>query len=623
MGAPAGSLALKLPGFGIKLNETMLWKATIAEGYVTNTPIGRGGTGMFPSLLTIASYGESTTAIRRLTPIRELTMLQIMNTITDKPSWESKVFSADITSKWRDEIMAHEDMDVSEKMMDWIIKELQFKSTGFQSSGNLLVYDAGVVKSDAAIPESLKNALKSAAARLEDIPDHEKDYHPHSDNQVIDLVHPSLFPVVYGQTRIIKDSILGIEEGISMAGSGEVLKIPPKDDVGVQGIWSGWGPSPASPYSQKFQWLPCDVAFTVGSTSAHGNTNDPNRNKCKLTSYINNLHPKAHPNLYGVIEQVISLAVPLWNKTLTCAKANDYKRMIYDSCEMEPKDPDVIAGIPKPEQESDEDEDDYYDRMDDWEAQTQKVILPEPLAEFSPPNEDILVDLQRDYGSTGLQVIVKLANIHLTPEKPRYNGGTWHVEGQLNEHICATALYYYDSANISESHLAFRQLSDQEEGEMVSYEQDQHDWLQEVFGCTNNGPPIQDIGSVVCKEGRLLTFPNILQHKVEPFQLEDPSKPGHRKILALFLVDPNIRIISSANVPCQRRDWWAEQIPWANITGRLPRELSDEVVSHMDDFPISMEDAKKLRLELMEERKAIVMEQDRVIENFTFSLCEH
>ena len=32
-----------------------------------------------------------------------------------------------------------------------------------------------------------------------------------------------------------------------------------------------------------------------------------------------------------------------------------------------------------------------------------------------------------------LQVIVKLANIMLTPEKPRYVGGTWHVEGELQE----------------------------------------------------------------------------------------------------------------------------------------------------------------------------------------------
>lgn len=50
----------------------------------------------------------------------------------------------------------------------------------------------------------------------------------------------------------------------------------------------------------------------------------------------------------------------------------------------------------------------------------------------------------------------------LTPEKPDYNGGSWHIEGQLNERICASVLYYYDSENITESFLAFRQKVDRD-----------------------------------------------------------------------------------------------------------------------------------------------------------------
>ena len=77
-----------------------------------------------------------------------------------------------------------------------------------------------------------------------------------------------------------------------------------------------------------------------------------------------------------------------------------------------------------------------------------------------------------------MQVIVKLANIHLTPEKPDYKGGSWHIEvcirvkaeshdadnykGQLNEHICASALYYYDEENITPSYLAFREGVDKD-----------------------------------------------------------------------------------------------------------------------------------------------------------------
>lgn len=37
-----------------------------------------------------------------------------------------------------------------------------------------------------------------------------------------------------------------------------------------------------------------------------------------------------------------------------------------------------------------------------------------------------------DFRGKTMQIIVKLANIMLTPEKPAYGGGTWHVEGRHN-----------------------------------------------------------------------------------------------------------------------------------------------------------------------------------------------
>ena len=64
---------------------------------------------------------------------------------------------------------------------------------------------------------------------------------------------------------------------------------------------------------------------------------------------------------------------------------------------------------------------------------------------------------------------------------------------------------------------------------------------------------------MVCTEGRLVTFPNTVQHRVAPFALADPTKPGHRKILALFLIDPHRRVISTANVPPQQAEWAGDQ----------------------------------------------------------------
>jgi len=192
-----------------------------------------------------------------------------------------------------------------------------------------------------------------------------------------------------------------------------------------------------------------------------------------------------------------------------------------------------------------------------------------------------------------------------------------------NEHICATALYYYENSNITESLLSFRQQSSTEDADEVGYDQGHWDWLEEIFGCEQDGPAVQDVGSVVTKEGRLLTFPNIVQHCVGPFSLADKTKPGHRKILALFLVDPHIKIISTANVPCQQREWWAQELRDQAALPKIPVELIKEITDNVAGFPISLDEAKELRVELMEERRGFVQEHDTEFGAATFSLCEH
>jgi hypothetical protein len=91
------------------------------------------------------------------------------------------------------------------------------------------------------------------------------------------------------------------------------------------------------------------------------------------------------------------------------------------------------------------------------------------------------------------------------------------VEGQMNERICATALYYLDSENVTPSHLSFRMQTSyyQEELQDVTG-QDQYNWLEHVYG-TALGPSggvasacLQPFGSVETKQGRLLAFPNVL-----------------------------------------------------------------------------------------------------------------
>ncbi len=186
---------------------------------------------------------------------------------------------------------------------------------------------------------------------------------------------------------------------------------------------------------------------------------------------------------------------------------------------------------------------------------------------------------------------------------------------------CASALYYYDSENISESLLAFRSQVEGNENELY-YTQDDYKAIEKVFGLEKNDALVQELGKVVAKQGRLVTFPNVMQHRVCPFRLEDPTQSGHRKILALFLIDPGKRIISTANIPPQQKDWWWEQVCDIGPLGELPEELKQSILNFVDD-PITLEKAKEQRLELMEERKVFVDQQSREISRSGFSLCEH
>jgi hypothetical protein len=137
-----------------------------------------------------------------------------------------------------------------------------------QQTGTISVYDGDIVKSDTVIPSALKDALIACVARLEDVPDLLRDWHPGSNQRVLDLVHPSLFPVVYGTTRILPDSLVGLDDCITRCGEGRTLDVPPKDDCAlwVQRKYENKAPDTRyllqDPFSQKFQWLPCDVAFS-------------------------------------------------------------------------------------------------------------------------------------------------------------------------------------------------------------------------------------------------------------------------------------------------------------------------------------------------------------------------
>ena len=230
------------------------------------------------------------------------------------------------------------------------------------------------------------------------------------------------------------------------------------------------------------------------------------------------------------------------------------------------------------------------------------------------------MDNRIDLAGKDLQVIVKLANIVLTPEKPHYPGGVWHLEGMKNESIVASGICYFKTENITESELAFRRGT----GRIEDYEQCDYSGVEAVYGLANDGECNQVIGAVKTIEKRCIAFPNILQHRVSPFSLQDPSKPGYRKIVVFFLIQPKYPILSTSFVPPQQKDWYLHEIEKLKVDGKAPTEyLPNPNLLRYDELAMTIEEARKYRAALMSERKVYTDAFTKKVFIRSVSLCEH
>lgn len=442
-----------------------------------------------------------------------------------------------------------------------------------------------MVKSDKLVDSELHDALEDAFKKLQTEQAESPDWHPKSNEMVQDLVHPSLYPLVYGRSLVIQDESVGVEDAVrTWAGKGETIPTiewQDDDDRWLDTLdddrWSDTDDDDDR-WSDTYQWLPSNVAFQEDGS-------------VKITSYINNLHPTRHPEIYSAIEKLIAAALPAWDQCLLECRGYRGRRITgpgrkesrfvmpsgrcdLEECNWNPPKPQSVEKVDEgsdekgsdeegsdedpveedpddesvrneprskpeikealecagddPEHNADDegDEDGSDDGSDDedpdensddensnnegsddensnnedsgnedsdkgystsdygmwdtdewsdqeerfekmWESKRKAVLRePEPYQEVDYEPSPTQHRLFKKFKDTGLQVIVKMASIELTPEKPEFPEGSWHVEGQCNERICATALYYLDSENITDSNLSFRMQTDSDQEEL-------------------------------------------------------------------------------------------------------------------------------------------------------------
>ncbi|KAJ3197058.1 hypothetical protein HK101_006242 [Irineochytrium annulatum] len=224
--------------------------------------------------------------------------------------------------------------------------------------------------------------------------------------------------------------------------------------------------------------------------------------------------------------------------------------------------------------------------------------------------------LQTTLRGRDIQVIVNAVDRIFTPGESWT--GSWHVDGDEDEKIIATALLCYEkSEHLDDSGWMFRAatsecadrcMSDNEHGHPEGIADFASRFLgtlgDELYGIVENeifrkadytAMVYEDasslvsydfllmeggisLGSVELPEGRVLVFPNYLQQREGFVMNKHASENACLRTLRFMLVDPTMKIPSSGNVGCQNLEEIQDILVWS-----LRRFMPIELILYISD----------------------------------------
>ena len=283
----------------------------------------------------------------------------------------------------------------------------------------------------------------------------------------------------------------------------------------------------------RYQWLP--TPFRVNQDGS-----------VQVQEYINNLDNGEYPDLYVDLGRLFALALPLFESVLEFVDETVFFVSGSES---------IVRGAPL--------------------AASWSRYLPAPR----PLGGRRIIDRE-------LLVIPKIVDYELA--KGESQEGVWHVEGMSHEHIVATCVYVLDrEETLRGGDLQFmRPYLSREADALFTYMSSQTFEATAVRRMREEATV--PLGTVALPEGRMIVFPNSHIHRLTALKLARGAKSGHRTVIVFWLVDPDVVIPSTREVPPQQG-------------------------------VLSLEEAHAIRLELMEERR-------RHKQSFNLravNLCEH
>lgn len=197
--------------------------------------------------------------------------------------------------------------------------ELRDKAVQFQRTGHILILnaDSGVCKSD-LIGKELQHDLQETFSVLKNPSAKQLNSNP-----IIELLDPSLFQLAYGCSSVFNQGGQAnlFDDGIPFPATSNT-HVPPIPRHPEEKVKPEHPRQTIRPYnttisrmyrwSNQFQWLPCEVSFA-----------GPEGTDVRVTSYINNLHPK-NVQAYHMIAKLISMSLHLWNDILVKGRTSRY-----------------------------------------------------------------------------------------------------------------------------------------------------------------------------------------------------------------------------------------------------------------------------------------------------------
>ncbi|KAJ8326701.1 hypothetical protein O5D80_004155 [Batrachochytrium dendrobatidis] len=485
--------------------------------------------------------------VRTLVEMRYVRYLQC---ILCKPMWWIDITNQHIVEQWRVDSL---DRNISPSTFNLALEQLevfvkQLVCSGSDGFGTIVPGPVELTYIlDNGIPDNVYTRLMTNVSDIEHGSNH------NTGQMVHNLIDASMYSVVYGQTMIAPLSIR--LKYTTMVPCDILLSTRLVSNVPIIEGDSEF-------ISCKFQWLPSE--FRVEQDGS-----------VTINSYINNLNPIWHRDMYKCIAKIFKCFVPMFES-------------LFRTMDPMFKYIDIRNGTKgyEPPNQSDR------GGMESDTRVIRPVYVPTLPEHFESKYESAKPVSLR---GRNLQVIVKLTNIQLTPSKPKYDEGDWHIEGPINESIVATGLYYYDVENITTPKLDYREAVD-----CFDYQGASDMYWKDVYGIDQESPRNQYIGSLELPNGRCVVYPNRYQHKEQSFELADPTQPGHCKILTFFVVNPACRIVSTAHVAPQQPQWYNSSLDKAHI----PPELWNDITQYIQGVQ-SPAKAKHYRDELTSDRTQI------------------